>query len=64
MAKGYLADSVSLEAARTSSSLGVVPPAQAFTQNRKLVHSIAEKVVSDGRPGDSAGWVWIQSADC
>jgi hypothetical protein len=42
---------------------GVVPPAHAFTQNRKSIHSVAEKVAS-GRPADPDGWVWILSADC
>ena len=35
-----------------------------FTQNRATIERIAQRLISGGRPGDAAGWMWIRAADC
>jgi hypothetical protein len=48
-------------------SFGATLPLQAervFTQNRAIIERIAQKLISDGRPGNRAGWMWIRAADC
>jgi len=35
-----------------------------FTRNRAAIERIAQRLVSGGRPGDAAGWMWIRAADC
>jgi len=35
-----------------------------FIQNRESIEGIAKKLVSEGRPVNDDGWIWVRSSDC